>query len=291
MLWIKEVEMVDSEDDLMSSSSIRGIQMPNFEVLDARIASALNKIIHDSHFKKKNQSRGTKGPRGRTFSFVEDRLLGLIYEYFRVTGANDSVENYADLFTVGLRNDDIQEFDSKWDGILLSMAKIPHDDILEGLYKVRIRECDKLKTILELYDLEIHQKKLEPEYHRLKAVVKRSIEQEIRNKNFGSRNGNIEKNAVVKNPGTKQRVQRILGDCWQWESNGQCVKGNNCSFRYGMNKRGRSSPSNPSPNSFMQQNERKPSRTRSPRGKSPSGRMSRWPCKDYLKRNLHQFIL
>ena len=44
MQWIKEVEMVDSVDDLMSSSSIRGIQMPNFEVLDARIASALNKI-------------------------------------------------------------------------------------------------------------------------------------------------------------------------------------------------------------------------------------------------------
>ena len=41
--------------------------------------------------------------------------------------------------------------------------------------------------------------------------------------------------------------------------------------------------SNPSPNSFMQQNERNASRTRSPRGKSPSGRMSRCPCKDYLK--------
>ena len=40
--------------------------------------------------------------------------------------------------------------------------------------------------------------------------------------------------------------------------------------------------SNTSPNSFMQQNERQASRTRSPRGKSPSGRMSRWPCKDYL---------
>ena len=33
----------------------------------------------------------------------------------------------------------------------------------------------------------------------------------------------------------------------------------------------------------MQQNERNASRTRSPRGKSPSGRMFRWPCKDYLK--------
>ena len=41
--WIKEVEMVDSVDDFKSSSSMRGISMPNFEVLDARIASALNK--------------------------------------------------------------------------------------------------------------------------------------------------------------------------------------------------------------------------------------------------------
>ena len=104
------------------------------------------------------------------------------------------------------------------------------------------RESEKLKTVLELYDLETHQKKLGPDYHRLKAMVKRSIEQDIRNKNFGNRNGNFEKNAVVKNQGTKQRVQRILGDCWQWETNGQCVKGNNCSFRHDMNKRGKSLP-------------------------------------------------
>ena len=114
-------------------------------------------------------------------------------------------------------------------------------------------------------------------------MVKRSIEQDIRNKNFGIRNGNVEKNAVVKNQGTKQRVQRILGDCWQRETNGQCVKGDNSSFRHDINKRGKVTPSNPFPNSFMQQNERKASRTRSPRGRSPSGRMSRWPCKDYLK--------
>ena len=133
----------------------------------------------------------------------------------------------------------IQEFDSKWDGILLSMTKIPHDEILEGLYKLRIRESEKLKTVLELYDLETHQK-LGPDYHRLKTMVKRSIEQEIRNKNFGNRIGNFEKNAVVKNQGTKQRVQRILGDCWQWETNGQCVQGDNCSFRHDMKKRGKS---------------------------------------------------
>ena len=73
------------------------------------------------------------------------------------------------------------------------MTKIPHDDILEGLYKLRIRESEKLKTVLELYDLETHQKKLGPDYHRLKTMVKRSIEQEIRNGKFGARNGNFER--------------------------------------------------------------------------------------------------
>ena len=148
------------------------------------------------------------------------------------------------------------------------MTKIPPDDILEALYKLRIRESDKFKTVLELYDLEIHQKKLGPDYHRLKTMVKRSIEQNPRIKNFEARNENYGTNAVVKNQGTKQRVQRILGECWQSKANGQCSKGDNCSSRPDINKRGKVTPSNPSLNSFMQQNERKSSRTRSPRGKS-----------------------
>ena len=157
------------------------------------------------------------------------------------------------------------------------MTKIPSDDILEGLYKLRIRESEKLKTVLELYDLEIHQKKAGPDYHRLKTMVARSMEQNLRMKNFEARNGKFETSAVVQIQGTKHRERRSLGDCWQWKANGQCSKGDNCSFRRDMNKRAKSTQPNPSPSSFMQQNETKASRTRSPRGKSPSGRMSRWP--------------
>ena len=266
-MGIKEVELVDSVDDLKSSCSVRGIRMPDFEVLDAKIASAMNRIIHNIQFKRKVSLEEQKAQ--KEDRFLRGRQIAyLIYEYFRVTGANDSVENYADLFTMVLRNDDIQEFDSKWDGILLSMTKIPSDDILEGLYKLRIQESEKLKTVLELYNLEIHQNKAGPDYHRLKTMVKRSIEQDLRNRNFEARNGNYERNAVVKNQETKQRDQRTLGDCWQWEANGQCVKGDNCSFRHDMNKRGKMTQPNPSPSSFMQQNERNASRTRSPRGKS-----------------------
>ena len=64
------------------------------------------------------------------------------------------------------------------------------------------------------------------------------------------------------------------------------MKGDNCSFQndVDVHERGKSSPSNPSQNSYMQQNERKSSRTRNPRGRSPSGGTSRCPCKDHLKR-------
>ena len=103
------------------------------------------------------------------------------------------------------------------------------------------------------------------------------------NKEFCSQKRKYEMNAVVKDQGTKQRAQTTLGDCWQWKANVQCSKGDNCSFRHDMNKRAKTTQPNPSPSSSTRQNERNASRTRSPRGKSPSGRMSRWPCKDYLK--------
>ena len=211
-----------SGDGWFSGSSVRGIRMPNFECTrceDCFSNEQKSSIIPTS---KEGSVWRNKKPKKRTVSFVGRQIAHLIYECFRVTEANDSVENYADLFTIGLRNDDIQEFDSKWDGILLLMTKIPPDDILEGWYKLRIRESEKLQTVLELYNLEIHQKKIGADYHRLKTMVKRSIEQTLRIKNFEARNGNYERDAVVKNQGAKQRGQRILGDCWQWEANGQC---------------------------------------------------------------------
>ena len=58
---------------------------------------------------------------------------------------------------------------------MVSMTQISSGDILEGLYKLRIRESEKLKTVLELYNMDCH---------RLKTMVKRSIEQILRIKNF-----------------------------------------------------------------------------------------------------------
>ena len=75
MLWIKEVEMFESVDELKSSCSVRGTQGRDFEVLDAKIASALNRIIHNTRFKKKVSLEEQKSSEKRIASFAEDRSL------------------------------------------------------------------------------------------------------------------------------------------------------------------------------------------------------------------------
>ena len=84
MLWIKDVEMVESVDDLKSSCSVRGIRMPDFEVLDAKIASALNRIIQNTHFKKKVSLEEQKAQ--KEDRFLRGRQIAyMICDNFRVT--------------------------------------------------------------------------------------------------------------------------------------------------------------------------------------------------------------
>ena len=39
----------------------------------------------------------------------------MIYEYFRATGAYEAVQGLSDLFRKRLRNEDVQDFDVRWD--------------------------------------------------------------------------------------------------------------------------------------------------------------------------------
>ena len=156
----------------------------------------------------------------------------MIYDFIRVTGAHDTVSDYADLFSVTLRDDNIQEFDKRWDEVLLSMSKIPSDDIVDSLYKLRIRESDHLKNVWELYDMEIHQETSMPNYQKLKTMVKRRKDQKLRLRNFDARHGKIESGAVVKNRKGLIGVEGGKGTCYQWKEKGQCSQGDRCSFRH-----------------------------------------------------------
>ena len=77
------MEMVDFLDELKSSRSVSGKNSPIFEMLDAKIASALNKIIQKSQFQKKGSLEDQKAQkedrflRGETDRLHDPRLLSI----------------------------------------------------------------------------------------------------------------------------------------------------------------------------------------------------------------------
>ena len=70
-----------------------------------------------------------------------------------------------------------------------------------------------------------------------KTMVKRSVDQEFRLRNFDARHGKIDTGPVVKNQKGLIGVEGGEGIWYQWKEKGQCSEGDQCSFRHESNER------------------------------------------------------
>ena len=193
MLWIKEFEIAKSIDELVTSRSIAGQpNFPDFDMLDAMIGSALKKLLNtQSTFRKRvsvEEQRAQNSDR-----FLRGRQIAyMIYGYFRATGAYEAAQGLATLFAISLQNDDVQDFDVRWDHALLSVSEIS-DMILEGLYKSKLKNSVQLQTVLALYDRETVRNKGQSSYSRLNTSVRLHVDQTMRPRNFRVRNDVVER--------------------------------------------------------------------------------------------------
>ena len=136
--------MVQILGEKKSLRSIAGKNFPNFEMLDAKIASALNNIIPKSHFMKKvsleeqKVQKGDRFLRGRQIAFM-------IFDFFL------AILDYAHLFCI-------------------FGTPIFRNSIRDGMKFYYLGH--QLKTVLELYDMEIEQKVSMPNYQKLETMVK-----------------------------------------------------------------------------------------------------------------------
>ena len=229
MLWIKEVEMVDSVDDLKSSCSVRGIRMPDFEVLDAMIASALNKNHPWYPVQKKAQSGGTTSTkRGPFLSWKTERWPDLpVLPSLEPTIPSRIMPTYLLLlfemmiFRNSIRNGTEFYYQRRKSHLMTSWKDCTNWEY-ESLRNSRpYWNCTTWRFIRRKQDL------IFTDWRQWRKEVSSKIyetgilgsEMEIMRETPWSRIG-----------WTKQRGQRILGDCWQWESNGQCSRGGQLQF-------------------------------------------------------------
>ena len=115
-------------------------------------------------------------------------------------------------------------------------------------------------------------------------MVKRSIDQKLRLRNFDARHGRIESGAVIKSRKGVIGVEGGKGTRYQWKEKGQCSKGDRCSFRHEAQDRAQKPDHNAAtPSEPFLSRCRSVSKKRSIQGKSNRCAILRQPCRYYLK--------
>ena len=148
------------------------------------MASAWKRCYDEqTHFRKKisvEEQRAQKYNR-----FLRRRQIAyLIYEYFRPTKSCDEIQGLSGLFTIKLENDDIQDFDLRWEQALLLTSEPPSDKVSEELHVSKLQDSSQAQSITALYNQEILRGGRQRDRHRLRTCAKLHIEQAQRSNNF-----------------------------------------------------------------------------------------------------------
>ena len=155
----------------------------------------------------------------------------LVHEHF---GQHDAAQGPSDLFSIQVQNDDVQDFDVRWDQALLSTSETPTEMVLEGLYKSKLQESVQLETVLALYDHETVRNSGQPSYSNLKFSCKTPYlsSDQISKPPSPERDRWGRRGDQESEKGKKADVVRKVAECYLWNANGQRSRGDSCSFSH-----------------------------------------------------------
>ena len=75
----------------------------------------------------------------------------MIHVFFNISGGNEAISDLKHLSQNKLENDNVQDFDTRWDEVWSAVTDRPTDSILESLYQIRVDESEELKYLLQVY--------------------------------------------------------------------------------------------------------------------------------------------
>ena len=102
------------------------------------------------------------------------------------------------LINVSLQDDNVQDFDERWDQALQSASETPTEMVLEGLCKSKLQDSVQLQTVLALCDPETIRNNGPPRYQRLTGSVRQQLDQTMRTRNIRVRSEIVERGAETK---------------------------------------------------------------------------------------------
>ena len=147
-----------------------------------------------------------------TGSYEEHNLRYVIYEFFHAAGACEAVQGLSDLFTMSLQNDDVQDFDVRWDHCTINSKRNPF-----RRDPGRFGPCMIKKLHETMENLPINNKKLQ--WNIIWEIEISESEMMLWNED--------------QLPRVKKETKPTLRGKWesfQWKAHGQCSTGDSGSF-------------------------------------------------------------
>ena len=235
----------------------------DFATLDAKLLSAVTNILTGDFARKVDTYKETEAAQGR---YVRGRqVLFMLHEFLSTNIKHGATYALQDLFSVKLKGENLRAFIANWDQVIAGIKNVPDETVLETLFFNQVKNNRSIAHDLQEYHRaeEGTEKK---SYTFLITAVRRFLDRERLESNrerVARTLGAASSSAVPALDKTAGYIPK--GYCRAWNREG--CNDPNCKYKHQA----------PPP---KKERDRKPSRTNSPRARSPSrGRDKKKPCK------------
>ena len=276
------------------------IKVRKFVSLEAKIAAALNKIIHGELSRQ-------IGLLKERLSMKETTLLGrqviwFVYEHYKTSQSEGAILDFTDLMAVKHDYKNLRGFLGAWESCLQGMASEPDKVLLETLFLPQLEKDESLQPLLTMYKLDISQRGYARSYTCLMGMVQTELT-ERRRKHV--RDAKAGKGGAIAGALTDGNL------CRNMLKSGKCARGDQCPYNHkealkqfkkgggksnsdkgggkdrgrspgeGKDRKGKGKGKDKGKDQGKGKNN---DRSKSPaRGKSPSGQLDCKPCFDFVK--------
>ena len=90
------------------------------------------------------------------------QIAYIICDHFQASGAYVAAQGLSDLFNICSQSEDVQDFDTRWDHVLLATSETPQENVHEGLCKMNLQDSAQPQTVLAMYDQEMNRDRVSP---------------------------------------------------------------------------------------------------------------------------------
>ena len=122
----------------------------NFESLDFKMSASLWKILKGDMLRKLTTEERTQTKDNPVNVLSGRQIAYRIFEHFSLPAASKEQLDVNHLYTLELKNDNLKQFSSRWDEIIIQLPVEPSDVWVEPMYRKQLEKSVQFSPYLAI---------------------------------------------------------------------------------------------------------------------------------------------